>query len=446
MQCPKCGDEIPKGSLYCPKCGEEIKIVPEFDPEIENQIDESLLGLAESIEDARKHSLAEVSNGKALDVEENGDDFTEDDFDSNEEGRIFNSTKITVTCMVALLFVICICGFLCIKKLFVQEESEEKKVVVSDSSSQAITAPKGLKDKIKELEALEDYEEIQRILKKTTDTGILDEYSGKYLPNMPEYSLAQGIYDKSQLIHITSGKGKIYYTINEDDPTIEDKVYDDTEPIELDDDGVYEIRAVYENELGLFSDVATIKYEIAQNLPSLKILEASGNYTTDTQIVAATDNGCSIYYTVDGSKPSTSSNRYTGPIHMPYGESKFKFIAYNAQNSRYSHVVECNYSLHYSVEVSHEQAVSALLEKLIEKGYLLDGYGRATGLDGYYLYIVAKSVTINSGDYYVLVENHVYSNGTQTMTGLLYGVNVHTREVYRLGTDIAGNYFLKQLN
>ena len=93
-----------------------------------------------------------------------------------------------------------------------------------------------------------------------------------------------------------------------------------------------------------------------------------------------------------------------------------------------------------------EQAVSALLEKLIEKGYLLDGYGRATGLDGYYLYIVAKSVTINSGDYYVLVENHVYSNGTQTMTGLLYGVNVHTREVYRLGTDIAGNYFLKQLN
>ena len=119
MQCPKCGDEIPKGSLYCPKCGEEIKIVPEFDPEIENQIDESLLGLAESIEDARKHSLAEVSNGKALDVEENGDDFTEDDFDSNEEGRIFNSTKITVTCMVALLFVICICGFLCIKKLFV---------------------------------------------------------------------------------------------------------------------------------------------------------------------------------------------------------------------------------------------------------------------------------------------------------------------------------------
>ena len=35
---PHCGNEMIEGHLICEKCGEEIRIVPDFEPEIENSI------------------------------------------------------------------------------------------------------------------------------------------------------------------------------------------------------------------------------------------------------------------------------------------------------------------------------------------------------------------------------------------------------------------------
>ena len=42
MKCPHCGNEIPDDYLLCDKCGQEIQIVPDFEPEIENSIAETL--------------------------------------------------------------------------------------------------------------------------------------------------------------------------------------------------------------------------------------------------------------------------------------------------------------------------------------------------------------------------------------------------------------------
>ncbi|MBR4966405.1 MAG: chitobiase/beta-hexosaminidase C-terminal domain-containing protein [Lachnospiraceae bacterium] len=52
MKCPKCGVDIQEGKLLCESCGEEIHIVPDFEPEIENRIEESLSSVAEIIEDS----------------------------------------------------------------------------------------------------------------------------------------------------------------------------------------------------------------------------------------------------------------------------------------------------------------------------------------------------------------------------------------------------------
>ena len=49
MKCPNCGKDVPEGHLYCEDCGAEIKIVPEFDPEVENRISETLSDMADSI-------------------------------------------------------------------------------------------------------------------------------------------------------------------------------------------------------------------------------------------------------------------------------------------------------------------------------------------------------------------------------------------------------------
>ncbi len=42
MKCPKCGYEWTEGHLYCDNCGEEFRIVPDFEPEIEKEMNETL--------------------------------------------------------------------------------------------------------------------------------------------------------------------------------------------------------------------------------------------------------------------------------------------------------------------------------------------------------------------------------------------------------------------
>ena len=49
MKCPNCGKELTEGFLYCEVCGGEVRIVPDFEPELESQIHETLTGVAEEI-------------------------------------------------------------------------------------------------------------------------------------------------------------------------------------------------------------------------------------------------------------------------------------------------------------------------------------------------------------------------------------------------------------
>ena len=45
MKCPKCGNEIPDGALFCENCATEIKMVPEYEAKLEEQI---ILGMEEA--------------------------------------------------------------------------------------------------------------------------------------------------------------------------------------------------------------------------------------------------------------------------------------------------------------------------------------------------------------------------------------------------------------
>ena len=42
MICPNCGAKIPDDKLYCEKCGAEFQIVPDYDVEVEGEIDKTL--------------------------------------------------------------------------------------------------------------------------------------------------------------------------------------------------------------------------------------------------------------------------------------------------------------------------------------------------------------------------------------------------------------------
>ncbi len=62
MKCPKCNKELKEGKLYCEFCGEEIKMVPVFEPEIEKSIEETLSNVADMINEVDEDDIKPVVN------------------------------------------------------------------------------------------------------------------------------------------------------------------------------------------------------------------------------------------------------------------------------------------------------------------------------------------------------------------------------------------------
>ena len=80
MKCHNCGADIPDGHLYCDKCGAEINIVPEFEPEVENEIDTTLSSIADR--------LSRDDKPKVVIKYRNKDDF----FEINHDRKYSQST------------------------------------------------------------------------------------------------------------------------------------------------------------------------------------------------------------------------------------------------------------------------------------------------------------------------------------------------------------------
>lgn len=53
MKCPTCGSELPDGALFCEKCAGEIKIVPEYETRLEEQISISMESVTKVIEEEK---------------------------------------------------------------------------------------------------------------------------------------------------------------------------------------------------------------------------------------------------------------------------------------------------------------------------------------------------------------------------------------------------------
>ena len=55
MICPVCGAEVGESKLLCPECGHEFRFIPDFEPEVENQISDTLSEI--SIDDEELEEL-----------------------------------------------------------------------------------------------------------------------------------------------------------------------------------------------------------------------------------------------------------------------------------------------------------------------------------------------------------------------------------------------------
>lgn len=137
-------------------------------------------------------------------------------------------------------------------------------------------------------------------------------YSYKNIAN-PQFAVPSGstiLYGESVSISCATDGADIYYTTNGDTPTSASAKY--TTPIVL-TEGVT-IKAIAING-GDESEVVSATYSVKATTPSFSVDEGIYNTTQSVSLGCTTD-GATIYYTIDGSEPTSSSTVYSTAIDV----------------------------------------------------------------------------------------------------------------------------------
>ncbi len=479
MKCPGCGREIEEGYLYCEKCGMEIQIVPDFEPEIENSITETLSTVAEEIEDKKENARDEAK------AEQNKDDiFSEEPAKSWLMKRVVTLVCVVLVIIFSLIFVYfnySVAYQVKNAKESAQKEKYEeavkyldKAIQLEDDNAELVllkanyvymagdaeaaagiladlieTVPITLEEAEKAytyLIAVYDeqgkYEAINELLQNCKEDTIVTMFQN-YMAMEPEFSYIGGSYDSVVPLKLSANTtGKIYYTLDGSIPDKNSRVY--TAPVFL-ESGNYQVSAFFVNDYGIESKVVSNWYEINLTVPDPpQVLLYSGKYEIPTKIVVEATSQGQIYYTTDGSDPNENSLVYKEPVKMPLGRSNFKFIVISEAGVS-SEIVSRSYEFALETDITIEKAMQAVLHALMQRGVTRDIEGNAKTEEGKYIFQYDTIVEIQKNYYYILEEFLEDTAGNQKKTGLLYAVEVYTGSPNRLIYDEQGQMGLISL-
>jgi len=136
----------------------------------------------------------------------------------------------------------------------------------------------------------------------------------------PSFSVAPATYTSAQTVTISDATAgaTIYYTTDGSVPTANSNIY--TDPITVSSSETLEAIATASGYST--SPVATAAYTITLPTATPTFSLEAGPYTS-AQIVTISDTtaGATIYYTTDGTTPTTSSTVYSGPITVSSSET-----------------------------------------------------------------------------------------------------------------------------
>ena len=489
MKCPKCGNELNEGKLLCEKCGEEIKYVPDFDIELEEQLKESISTMMEELaEEEPQKTEAKYENF------ETDDDFKDEfrDYFPKKRKHFQNDKLIIVTVTVAVVVILGAAGIASLiknressyeyqyeKAVKCAAENEyneavsylEKALAIDDSQTDArfllaeyydkndmrpsaISVLKEIliqkadypkRDEVYDMllsiyAEQEDYQEIGALLASCDVARIVSKYN-KYAALPPKFNKVGGTYE--ELISITlegNTQGVVYYTLDSSAPTVHSPEYET--PILL-ETGDYVVRAMFVNQYGIASEIASQSYHINLSIPESPVISIdSGTYHDPMLIEVYYSDNAKIYYTTDGSAPDKNSNRYDNPIEMPYGRSNFSFIAIDA-NGLGSETVSRSYELDAEANFNAELAVQVLVNNLVTSGTLLDTAGNVPNKLGHNQYRVQTIAKVAEALYYVVYEEYVDTTDGVHDTNNLYAVDANTADLYKAYKVDEGEYHLQ---
>lgn len=475
MNCPNCKHEIEDGKMYCEHCGAEILIVPDYEVDIDDEMQKTMSDIA-SKEFASEYDI----------------DF---DDDPNLISMIFKPRKGGKLYYIILgIVIVCvlIAAIVLVRKISIHnsyeyqiEQAEQKlndnnligaiasleKAYKIDPKAETlftianyyytlgrendaiftlteITTGKFLSEDIemayRKIISLYDdaksYTKISELLDNCTNETILKDYDS-YRVYTPYFNTPEGTYENTMAVKIMcDGPGKIHYTIDGSTANENSIVY--STPIFL-EYGSYTIKAVYTNDYGVSSEEIVGKYLIDVDFVfEPNILTESGEYNEATLIVADVPLMYTLYYTTDGTDPSRESNRYTGPIPMKEGENTYKFISY-ASDGTESTIVERTYNLNILTLYTPAEAVSALINYLFDTGYLNRDLTR-TNYSGTFDYLYNDIYPIDEvGSFYLVYERLTDPEGHIGYTNVIFAVNVNDLSVHRVRALSDGEFVLE---
>jgi hypothetical protein len=193
----------------------------------------------------------------------------------------------------------------------------------------------------------------------------------------PTFSLASGTYTGAQSVTLqdaTSG-ATIYYTTNGTTPTTSSTAY--TGPISVSASETLEAIAVASGFANSAVGSATYTIQLpATATPSFS--PAAGTYSgTQSVTIADTTSGATIYYTTNGSAPTTSSTVYAGPISVSASETLEAIAVANGQSA--SAVATAAYTINTSGGGTGTPPVSFPSGFTGTTAFTLDGGATVTG-------------------------------------------------------------------
>lgn len=379
MKCTKCGTELEQGQLFCPKCGNEVQIVPDY-----NLMEDDI---AEILSRNEKQKLNEPKTPKPV----------PDDNEPTKENKPKSHKKlyIGIGAAGAIIVVMAVLMFLSwhqkntsfdyqyqiagdymkngmydkalesVKKaLSIDKDSEEANLLLAKlyiQEKQDSDAVNTLLEVIQRnpdseeaysmllsvYEGHGDYDSITKLCETVTNDEILALF-GSYIVLPPVFSPEAGEYDNFITVVLSvSEDAQCFYTTDGSDPMKNGKVY--TDEIKL-PEGITTIRAVAMNDYNIFSDEVEATYNIKLEVPSKPQTSlASGTYTEKQMIAIEVPEGCTAYYTWDGTTPTANSTKYTGEFEMPEGNHVLSIILIN-ENNLASDVARYNYIYNPPVE------------------------------------------------------------------------------------------------
>lgn len=379
MKCVKCGAELKEGCLYCSVCGHESQIVPDYSV-LEDEYLRTLL--KEEVEVPVKEQPANSNKPK----------------EKKPVPKKKKKNNMIPLLIVGCILIVGIIIGVVIKVSIDQKnansyeyqvEMAQKELVdlnyekalnyyktalsiqpgdvavrmamsdiyldlkETDSAMvlllEVVEADKNNKEAYQKLiqiyEGKKDYDSIVELASGVSDEKILDLFEG-YLVGEPVASQEAGRYEEPVEITLFSvDEDEIYYTIDGTTPDAENGIlYREEDKILFDENGVYELQAVCRNDKGIYSQILAETYTVELAAPAYPtVTPDGGRMNEETTVTITADENCSIYYTWDGTDPTTESTRYETPLEIPEGNNILSILVVDDRTELDSGVYRANF-------------------------------------------------------------------------------------------------------